>query len=239
MPLPFFYTDEIKTSATQFVLNEETSRHVVQVLRMQHGEYLLLTDGNGNLFNAEIIDDSRKKCAVKILSVSTQPPPTKKNTVAISLVKNSTRFEWFIEKATEIGINEIVPLLCIRTEKQHFRRDRMKSILTSSMLQSQQSWLPQLHEPVKYNEYLKYVKESTDVQKFIAHCEEENFKEQLANSILTNSTARLILIGPEGDFTKEEIAEALQNNFLPVSLGNTRLRTETAGVVAATLLCNY
>lgn len=239
MPLPFFYTDEITTSATQFVLNEETSRHVVQVLRMQHGEYLLLTDGNGNLFNAEIIDDSRKKCAVKILSVSTQPPPTKKNTVAISLVKNSTRFEWFIEKATEIGINEIVPLLCIRTEKQHFRRDRMKSILTSSMLQSQQSWLPQLHEPVKYNEYLKYVKESTDVQKFIAHCEEENFKEQLANSILTNSTARLILIGPEGDFTKEEIAEALQNNFLPVSLGNTRLRTETAGVVAATLLCNY
>lgn len=239
MPLPFFYTDEIKTSATQFVLNEETSRHVVQVLRMQHGEYLLLTDGNGNLFNAEIIDDSRKKCAVKILSVSTQPPPTKKNTVAISLVKNSARFEWFIEKATEIGINEIVPLLCIRTEKQHFRRDRMKSILTSSMLQSQQSWLPQLHEPVKYNEYLKYVKESTDVQKFIAHCEEENFKEQLANSILTNSTARLILIGPEGDFTKEEIAEALQNNFLPVSLGNTRLRTETAGVVAATLLCNY
>lgn len=239
MPLPFFYTDEIKTSATQFVLNEETSRHVAQVLRMQHGEHLLLTDGNGNLFNAEIIDDSRKKCAVKILSVSTQPPPTKKNTVAISLVKNSTRFEWFIEKATEIGINEIVPLLCIRTEKQHFRRDRMKSILTSSMLQSQQSWLPQLHEPVKYNEYLKYVKESTDVQKFIAHCEEENFKEQLANSILTNSTARLILIGPEGDFTKEEIAEALQNNFLPVSLGNTRLRTETAGVVAATLLCNY
>lgn len=239
MPLPFFYTDEIKTSATQFVLNEETSRHVAQVLRMQHGEHLLLTDGNGNLFNAEIIDDSRKKCAVKILSVSTKPPPTKKNTVAISLVKNSTRFEWFIEKATEIGINEIVPLLCIRTEKQHFRRDRMKSILTSSMLQSQQSWLPQLHEPVKYNEYLKYVKESTDVQKFIAHCEEENFKEQLANSILTNSTARLILIGPEGDFTKEEIAEALQNNFLPVSLGNTRLRTETAGVVAATLLCNY
>ena len=239
MPLPFFYTDEIKTSATQFVLNEETSRHVVQVLRMQHGEHLLLTDGNGNLFNAEIIDDSRKKCAVKILSVSTQPPPTKKNTVAISLVKNSTRFEWFIEKATEIGINEIVPLLCMRTEKQHFRRDRMKSILTSSMLQSQQSWLPQLHEPVKYNEYLKYVKESTDVQKFIAHCEEENSKEQLANSILTNSTARLILIGPEGDFTKEEIAGALQNNFLPVSLGNTRLRTETAGVVAATLLCNY
>ena len=239
MPLPFFYTDEIKTSATQFVLNEETSKHAVQVLRMQNGEQLLLTDGKGSLFNAAIIDDNRKKCTVKILSVSTEPPPTTNNTVAISLVKNSTRFEWFIEKATEIGISEIVPLVCIRTEKQHFRRDRMKSILISAMLQSQQSWLPQLHEPVKYNEYIKDVKEGTGLQKFIAHCEEENSKEQLGNSILTNSTARIILIGPEGDFTKEEIADALQNNFLPVSLGNTRLRTETAGVVAATLLCNY
>lgn len=239
MPLPFFYTDEITSTATQFVLNEETSKHVVQVLRMQHGEPLLLTDGKGNLFNVEITDDNRKKCAVKILSVSTQPPSTKNNIVAISLVKNSTRFEWFIEKATEIGISEIVPLLCSRTEKQYFRRDRMKSILISAMLQSQQSWLPQLHEPVKFNEYLKHVKECTDLQKFIAYCEEENSKEQLVNSILTNSTARLILIGPEGDFSKEEIAEALQNNFLPVSLGNTRLRTETAGVVAAALLCNY
>ena len=239
MPLPFFYTDEIKTTVTQFVLNEETSKHVVQVLRMQLSEPLLLTDGKGNLFNAEITDDNRKKCAVKILSVSAQQPSTKKNIVAISLVKNSTRFEWFIEKATEMGISEIVPLLCSRTEKQYFRRDRMKSILISAMLQSQQSWLPQLHEPVKFNEYLDHVKERTDLQKFIAHCQEENSKKQLANSILTNSIARLILIGPEGDFTKEEIAEALQNNFLPVSLGNTRLRTETAGVMAVALLCNY
>lgn len=239
MPLPFFYTDEIKTTATQFVLNEETSKHAVQVLRMQNGEELLLTDGKGSLFTAAIIDDNRKKCTVKILSVSTQTSSAKKNTIAISLVKNSTRFEWFIEKATEMGISEIVPLLCSRTEKQHFRRDRMKSILISAMLQSQQRWLPQLYEPVKYNQYLKDVKEGTGLQKFIAYCEEENSKLQLANSIFTNSTARLILIGPEGDFTKEEIAEALQNNFLPVSLGNTRLRTETAGVVAAALLCNY
>ncbi len=238
MPLPFFYTDEIKTTATQFVLNEETSKHVVQVLRMQNVEQLLLTDGKGNLFKAEIIDDSRKKCIVNVLSV-TQVPPTKKNTIAISLVKNSTRFEWFLEKATEIGVNKIVPLLCSRTEKQHFRSDRMKSILISAMLQSQQSWLPVLHEPVKYNEYIKHVKEDIALQKFIAHCEEKNSKKQLANSILTNSAERLILIGPEGDFTKEEITDALQNNFLAVALGDTRLRTETAGVVAATLLCNY
>lgn len=240
MALPFFYTDEIKTNATQFVLNEETSKHVVQVLRMQDGGQLLLTDGKGNLFNAEIIDENRKKCTVKILSVSTDPPTKKKNTIAISLVKNSTRFEWFLEKATEIGVNEIVPLLCSRTEKQHFRRERMKSILISAMLQSQQSWLPELHEPIKYNEYLKHVKEdTTTLQKFIAHCEEENSKLHLTKSISTNSTERLILIGPEGDFTPEEIAEALRKNFLAVAFGDTRLRTETAGVVAATLLCNY
>ena len=234
MPLPFFYTDEIKTSATQFVLNEETSRHVVQVLRMQHGEYLLLTDGNGNLFNAEIIDDSRKKCAVKILSVSTQPPPTKKNTVAISLVKNSTRFEWFLEKATELGVSEIFPLLCSRTEKQFFRHDRMKNIVISAMLQSQQTWLPVLNEPIKFTALLHT---STAQQKFIAHCEEENLKESLVSKLTFKSTQRIILIGPEGDFTKDEITQALQNNYVAVALGNTRLRTETAGVVAATLLC--
>lgn len=239
MPLPFFYTDEIKITAAEFILNEETSKHVVQVLRMQNGEQLLLTDGKGNLFTAEIIDDNRKKCVVKILLVSTQPASIKKNIIAISLVKNSTRFEWFLEKVVEIGVTEIVPLLCSRTEKQHFRRDRMKSILISAMLQSQQSWLPLLHEPLKYSEYIRQIKNDTHVQKFVAHCEKADSKKQLNSSILISSAKRLILIGPEGDFTKEEIVEAVQNNFLPVSLGNTRLRTETAGVVAATLLCNH
>lgn len=234
MALPFFYTEEITIAAKQFVLNEETSKHVAQVLRMQNGEQLLLTDGKGNLFIAEVVDDNRKKCVVKILSASTQPAPTKKITIAISLVKNSNRFEWFLEKATEIGVSEIIPLLCSRTEKQHFRHDRMKSILISAMLQSQQTWLPELHEPTKFTELLN---QSTVQQKFIAHCEEETSKEQLVNKLSAISAERLILIGPEGDFTKDEIAAALQNNFLPVALGNTRLRTETAGVVAATLLC--
>jgi len=232
MPLPFFYSDEIKASTKQFVLNEETSKHVVQVLRMQYGEPLQLTDGNGTVFIADITDNDRKKCAVTILSSSTQPAPVKKISIGISLVKNSTRFEWFLEKATEIGVTEVIPMLCARTEKQHFRHDRMKNIIISAMLQSQQAWLPILHEPTKFMQTIS----ASAQQKFIAHCE-EGMKEQLSSKLSGANLESFILIGPEGDFTKEEIAAAIQNKFLPVALGDARLRTETAGVVAATLLC--
>ncbi len=234
MALPFFYTNAITATVTEFVLNEETSKHIVQVLRMQNGEQLLLTDGKGNLFNAEITDGNRKKCTVKILSVAAQPSPSKKIAIAISLLKNSTRFEWFLEKATELGVSEIFPLICSRTEKQFFRHDRMKNIVISAMLQSQQAWLPVLNEPIKFTALLHT---STAKQKFIAHCEEENSKESLVSKLTFKSTQSIILIGPEGDFTKDEITQALQNNYVAVALGNTRLRTETAGVVAATLLC--
>lgn len=234
MALPFFYTQEIKPGATQFFLGEETSKHAIQVLRMQNGEELLLTDGKGNLFTTEIIDHNRKKCAVKILSETVMSPPAKKITIAISLIKNSTRFEWFLEKATEIGVTEIIPLLCSRTEKQFFRHDRMKNILVSAMLQSQQCWLPLLHEATKF---MELVNQSTVHQKIIAHCE-EGVKKQLHQHI-NSSAHQLVCIGPEGDFTPDEIAAAIQNNFLPVALGNTRLRTETAGVVAAALLCSH
>jgi 16S rRNA (uracil1498-N3)-methyltransferase len=231
MALPFFYAEDIKTGLTQFALNEDTSKHVAQVLRMQTGEQLQLTDGKGTLFIAEIMEDNRKKCVVKILSCSDQPKAEKKITIAISLVKNSTRFEWFLEKATEIGVSEIIPLLCSRTEKQHFRHDRMKNILISAMLQSQQTWLPNLHEPTKYTSFINLPDSN---KKFIAHCEAGEQRVELSNyHLFMNAT---ILIGPEGDFSMEEIKLALQSNFIPVTLGNTRLRTETAGVVAATLL---
>ena len=143
--------------------------------------------------------------------------------------------EWFLEKATEIGVSEIIPLICERTEKQNFRFDRMKGICISAMLQSQQCWLPVLHEPGKYIEFIKYINERPDVKKFIAYCDDQAVKQNLSTfQPLNHST---ILIGPEGDFTKPEIELALQNDFTPVSLGETRLRSETAGIVAATLLC--
>jgi 16S rRNA (uracil1498-N3)-methyltransferase len=235
MPLPFFYTEPIPTSDNIVVLNEENSKHIVQVLRMQNGKQIKLTDGFGNIFLAEITDAHKKKCTVKILEKTKQESPKNKVCIAVSPVKNNSRLEWFLEKATEIGVSEIVLLMCERTEKQHIRLDRIKGILISAMLQSQQAWLPILEEPKKYLEYVKSV-QSTN--KFIAHCEEEN-KLSLKSflSTLQPFNSSTVLIGPEGDFTPQEIALALENNFTAVALGVTRLRTETAAFVAATLLC--
>lgn len=235
MPLPFFYKNNIDVTSNVVVLDEDTSKHIVQVLRMQNGEQLQLTDGKGNLFTCDITDNNRKRCTVKIIQTINDQRPTTNVTIAISLVKNSSRFEWFLEKATEIGITEIIPLICTRTEKQNFRYERMNGILISAMLQSQQTWLPVLQEPIKFNEA---VNKATQALKFIAHCEDESNKMQLTSKLLNSSNSKLIFIGPEGDFTKEEIDLALKNNFTPVTLGETRLRTETAGMVAAVLLKN-
>ncbi len=235
MALPFFYKEDSTTSSTQISLDENTSKHVVQVLRMQNGEQLQLTNGKGDLFVCEIVDDNRKKCTVKINNHSYIKNRTSYITIAISLLKNTTRFEWFLEKATEIGVTEIIPIICERTEKSAFKVERLNSILISAMLQSQQCWLPVLQQPQSFNKFVN--QQLTNTAKFIAHCENEETKKPL-NFQLSTFNSQLILIGPEGDFTKTEIELALQHNFAPVSLGNTRLRTETAGVVAATLLQN-
>lgn len=228
MALSLFFVDELNTGNLQ--LDEDTSKHMISVLRMKIGDEVLLTDGKGNKANAQIVDDNRKRCVVQVDAVETEEASKPTVSIAISIVKNSSRFEWFLEKATEIGVNEIIPLLCDRTEKEKFRYDRMKGILTSALLQSQQAWLPDLHEP---KPFAQVVKNATQENKFIAHCL-PNEKTQLSS--ITRSSSSLILIGPEGDFTPAEIELALTNGFTPVALGNTRLRTETAGIVAATLL---
>jgi 16S rRNA (uracil1498-N3)-methyltransferase len=233
MALPFFYKEDIDVATPDVVLDEETSKHIVQVLRMQTGEQLQLTNGIGKLFIAEITDNNRKRCAVSIIKTINQQRSTNNITIAISLIKNASRFEWFLEKATEIGVSQIIPLICERTEKSAFKFDRMKSILVSAMLQSQQTWLPVLHEPIKFNQV---VASAAHEQKFIAHCIDDA-KRNLADMNNESLSTKIILIGPEGDFTPEEIDLALQNNFSAVALGDTRLRTETAGIVAATLLC--
>jgi 16S rRNA (uracil1498-N3)-methyltransferase len=235
MSLPIFYIEAAATANEIITLPEEASKHIVQVLRMQVGAALRLTDGLGNLFAAEITDDHKKHCSVRIVGVQTTPPASRHITIAISLLKNASRFEWFLEKATEIGIQSIIPLLCERTEREHFRHDRMKGILVSAMLQSQQSWLPVLHQPVSYEQLFRLEDIATTPQKFIAHCLEEQ-RLELHEQVNTSSAGQLLLIGPEGDFTPNEIALALEHQFTPVTLGNNRLRTETAGVVGATLL---
>ena len=237
MALPFFYTESVSSINNIIVLNEENSRHIVQVLRMAEGRQINITNGLGIICTAEILDAHKKKCTVKILDTLIQIAPAKKVCIAISPVKNSSRFEWFLEKATEIGVTEIVPLICERTEKQYLKYDRLRGILISAMLQSQQAWLPILHEPINFE---KFLKENSSTNKFIAHCEEQNkvsLKEIIDQSTTQAVNEATILIGPEGDFTKDEIEFALQNNFIPVALGNTRLRTETAALVAVTLLC--
>ncbi len=230
MSLHFFYVDQFHDDKLSFTLNEETSKHIIQVLRMKGGEQLQLTDGKGEMVTAEIISENKKATEVKVISTSHLVHRISNITIAISLIKSNSRFEWFLEKSTEIGVSEIIPLICERTEKQNFRHDRMKNILISAMLQSQQGWLPTLHEPTKFKEIIK---SSNHPQKYIAHCIEQE-KKQLVNPSINESS--IILIGPEGDFTKDEIESAKQNNFLPVSLGETRLRTETAGIVASVLL---
>ena len=231
MALPFFYKEDLDSLAAAVLLDEDTSKHIVQVLRMQNKAQLQLTNGRGDLFTAEITDSNRKKCVVRILKIDHLKRSTNNTTLAISLIKNNHRFEWFLEKATEIGDFQIVPLVCERTEKTAFKFDRMKNILISAMLQSQQSWLPILLEPIKLAGFVNQV---GPINKYIAHCENSEAKIQLHTC--QPFTDSVILIGPEGDFTIDEISIALQNNFIPVALGNTRLRTETAGVVAATLL---
>jgi len=235
MNLPYFYMDDYRPDKKDIVLNEDTSRHIIQVLRMKKGGQLHLTDGRGNLVAAEITDDHKKHCAAKIIAASYKPQASRKITVAISLLKNSSRFEWFLEKATEIGVNEIIPVICERTEKQKFRVDRLKNILVSAMLQSQKSWLPVLHQPVPFEKVFQIEDVKTASQKFIAHCIEEE-KRVLPDLVNETLPSQVILIGPEGDFTKEEVQLAIANHFDAVSLGEARLRAETAGMVAATLL---
>ncbi len=231
MSLPYFYQPSISASGS-FILNEETSKHCIQVLRMKAGEPLQLTDGRGNIYKAIIKREDKRHCEVLIEATSFQPQVERKVCIGISLLKNASRFEWFLEKATEMGVSEIIPLLCSRTERQHFRFDRMQNIVISAMLQSQQVWLPVLHQPI---EIIKTIQSSAKQQKLIAHCE-EGVKTAITSLSLTNNLQ--ILIGPEGDFTPQEIELALQQHYIPTSLGNTRLRTETAGIVAAALLTN-
>ena len=230
MAPPFFFEKKLPDSE-EFILSEETSRHITQVLRMKEEAQVIITNGNGHTITTKIISADKKKTKVKILLKEFSELRKPRTAIAISLIKNTNRFEWFVEKATEIGISAVIPLICKRSEKTHFRTERIHSILVSAMLQSQQCWLPEISEPVKFFDLIN--KENYQ-QKFIAHCLPEEKKE--LKDVVKKDSSKIILIGPEGDFTEEEIAQAIQQNYLPVSLGETRLRTETAGVAASVLL---
>lgn len=235
MQFPFFYAPSLGLIHTSQRLEEETARHIAQVLRMKEGDCLHLTDGKGKVATAKIISIGKKTCEVFISEIQDAPNSTKNIAIAVSLLKNAGRFEWLLEKSAELGINSIVPLVCKRTERQQFRQDRLQNILVSAMLQSRQAWLTILPNPV---DYMDFIQETTYENRYIAHCEEEE-KTSLSTLIKPNQKDSLVLIGPEGDFTMDEIQAAIEKGFKPVSLGNTRLRTETAAITAAVICVQY
>jgi 16S rRNA (uracil1498-N3)-methyltransferase len=232
MALPFFYIPTYN-GENIILLSEDTSRHIIQVLRMRQGAQLNLVDGCGHLLTVEITEEHKKHCNVRVLQIEKKERPPHQVSIAISLLKNTDRFEWFLEKATEIGVSSIIPLVCDRTEKEKFRYERMQGICISAMLQSQQYWLPTLSAPISIDTLIASANASL---KLIAHCDDTFEKKAIGYFSPLQHNSSLILIGPEGDFSNREIELAVNSGFKQVALGNTRLRTETAGVVAATLL---
>lgn len=221
-----FYTPDIKGNI--YTLNEIESKHCIRVLRLSLNDEIQLIDGKGGFFKAKIIDTDSKKCIVEV--VSSQIEYSKRNHylhIAIAPTKNMDRFEWFLEKATEIGIDEITPILCKHSERKIIKNDRLEKILVSAMKQSLKAYKPKLNELTSYQEFIA---QEFKGQKYIAHCE-ENDKEFLKD-LYKAQTDTVILIGPEGDFSPTEIESAKKAEYKEISLGNSRLRTETAGLVA-------
>ena len=233
MSVPYFYEPLIATWMTQFTLSETSSKHCVQVLRMDVGEPIEITNGQGGLFHASIQVAHKKNALVTITKSVQTDPPKQKLQLGISVLKNAVRLEWLFEKATEIGVTSIAPLVCDRTIHERFKTERMQQIIQSAMIQSQQTWLPVLTEPIPLKEFIV---KATATQKLIAHC--EPLPKTLIKSIKPNDDL-LLLIGPEGDFTASEIEAAIAKDFTPIDLGPTRLRTETAGIFALSCLKNF
>ncbi len=225
--MQLFYNPSITETATSFIFDKEESKHIIKVLRKKEGDTLFVTNGLGFLFKTEITIASDNKCTVKINSFEQQEKPKFHLHLAVAPTKMNERYEWFLEKATEIGIQEITPIICEHSERKIIKTDRFQKILESAMKQSLHYYLPQFNEPISFKDFLK--KENKG-QKFIAHCEETD-KKSLKNELKTKEDVT-ILIGPEGDFSVKEIQLAIEHNYIPVSLGQTRLRTETAALVA-------
>ena len=224
--MQLFYIPEIKGSAV--TLDPDESKHAVKVLRMDSGDRVQIVDGKGGFYEAEIADAHHKSCTLSIIEKQTDFGRKDFHLhIAIAPTKNIDRFEWFLEKCTEIGIDEITPLLSEHSERKVIKPERLEKILVSAMKQSVKAYLPKLNELTTFSDFLQ---KNIQANKFIAHCNEGE-KIHLKNAVRPSQNV-VILIGPEGDFSPEEVTEAKQHSFTEISLGDARLRTETAGVVA-------
>ena len=225
--MQLFYNPEIQANSNAFSFDKEESKHIVKVLRKKEGDILHVTNGLGELFSTEIILASEKKCTVQITTTEKFPKHDFYLHLVVAPTKMNERYEWFLEKATEIGIDEITPIICEHSERKAIKTERFEKIVQSAMKQSNQFHLPKLNEAISFKDFINQTHEG---QLFIAHCEET--EKRLLKEAITSKQHYTILIGPEGDFSEKEIKLALDKQFVPVSLGNTRLRTETAAVVA-------
>ena len=211
-----------------YTLNGEESAHAVRVLRLNAGDEVTLVDGRGGWYRAKIVGAHHKHCEVAILDHQAEygRRPYRLH-IGIAPTKNMDRFEWFIEKATEIGIDEITPLLCERSERKHVNTERLQRVMIAAMKQSEKAYLPLLNEMTPFEKWLKMPKSA---HRYIAHCNESD-RQSLKTAYQAGWDA-VIAIGPEGDFSIQEVKQAIDSGFKCITLGTSRLRTETAGVVA-------
>lgn len=229
--MQLFYNPLLDQSVSQFVFPEDESKHIVKVLRKKENDVLYITDGKGHLFEAEIIDANPKKCKAQVRSKSKKHRRMHWFHLVIAPPKSNDRFEWFLEKATEIGVDEITPIITKRSERKTVKHERCEKIILSAMKQSLRTYLPKLNEAIAFEDYVEKEHEGL---LFIAHCEDYD-KMDLKRRVAPDHDIT-ILIGPEGDFTWEEIKSAEGKGFLSVSLSRGRLRTETAAIVACTVV---
>lgn len=230
--MQLFYAPEI--SLPRYTLPEEESKHCVRVLRMTVGDELHLTDGKGNMYRCKVVSDNAKRCEVEV--VETTPEYERMSyglTMCVAPTKIIDRFEWFLEKATEIGVSEVYPLECDHSERRQIKLEREEKVITAAVKQSLKAYHPVLHDMTLVRDIIAMDFEG---EKYIAHCDSSFGERPYLGNLVKKGANTLILIGPEGDFSKEEINFALQNGFKAISLGRERLRTETAAVVATTVV---
>lgn len=227
--MQLFYNPDLDKSISQFTFSQEESRHIVKVLRKKEGDILHITNGKGYIFESEILLADQKKCKAQIISTKKKHAKAHWLHIVVAPTKNNDRLEWFLEKATEIGVNEITPIFCDRSERKVIKKERLEKVIQSAMKQSLRSYLPKLNDAISFKAFIE--KEQNGLL-FIAHCEEEE-KVDLKRRVAADKDVT-VLIGPEGDFSQNEINIAYEKGFLPVSLGEYRLRTETAAIVACT-----
>jgi 16S rRNA (uracil1498-N3)-methyltransferase len=226
--MQIFYAPGI--TGDHWTLDSKESKHCIRVLRMKKGTQLKLIDGKGNLYEGEIDEPDQNSCKIRVLNIVHEfEKRDYRLHIAISPLKNPERFEWFIEKSVEIGIDEITPLVSRNSEKTDIRKERLNGIIISAMKQSIKSYLTVLNDPVKFEDFIQG---DVSGKKMIAHCNEmPEVRKRIAETYQKKENAT-IMIGPEGDFTVEEVGSAVQKGFDPVHLGASRLRTETAGIAA-------